>query len=401
MQPYYGDPFDAALRHPVEPSSLQILSESEAMRLAVAIAWRGAGTAQPNPLVGSVVLDRDGRFLGAGHHDVCGEAHAEVNALADVARRGLSDRLAGAVMYVTLEPCAHIGRTPACAQTLAKLPMRGVRYGARDPFPKVDGQGAQILNAAGIDCQYLAGFEGECQQLIERFRAGVVQGRCFVGMKVAATLDGRIANRGDSRRWLTGDRARQYGHFLRWVYDAVAVGADTVICDNPSLLPRLTFKQAKVPWRVVFDPSGRAAGSRPLVDMELCRTQPERVIWLIEDSKCDGALAERLRKSGVQVVNVKASDRGFSASEVLEHLFSRNVHSLLLEGGAGLYGYFLQQNLVERLHYFQAPMLGGEGEPVYWHAHWRPSWPLDLSAARVCQLDQDLLLEASLQKAKG
>jgi diaminohydroxyphosphoribosylaminopyrimidine deaminase/5-amino-6-(5-phosphoribosylamino)uracil reductase len=277
---------------------------------ALELAERGRGTTHPNPIVGAVVA-LDGAVVGEGWHERRGEAHAEINALA-----AAGDRARGATAYVTLEPCAHHGATPPCADALIDAGIERVVAGQLDPHPE-HGGGLERLRAAGIEVAVADGELGfRARQQIEEWRTWVVERRPFVTYKVAVTLDGRVAVPGE--RWVSGEESRRLVHLLRAQSDAVAVGMGTVRWDAPRLDAR------DVP--VLRQPRRLAFGRGPLP----------------EESELE------LRSGPIR--------------EELEALAADGVQSLLLEGGPTLAAAFLEQGLVDKLLVFVAPKLAGEGQ---------------------------------------
>lgn len=388
---------DQLTEHPFGVVLGQYMSDQEAMSLAVQLAWCGVGSAQPNPLVGAVLLDANGRLKGYGHHEACGSHHAEINALNmfEASKSDISE-LRGGTFFVTLEPCAHQGRTPPCSERLAALPLRRVVIGSVDPTSKVNGKGIAILEAAGITVERSQYYRAECQQLIERFVASHHQQRLFVGMKAACDLGGKIAERGDKRHWITGPRARAYGHFLRLVYDGIVVGAETVVCDNPTLMPTATSKPDIAPWRIVLDPTGRAAICRDLKSQNLWQQAASKVVWMIDPARCIAHARAALGQAAVRVVEIESMGGSFSPKTVLKALYDLGLTSVLLEGGAGLYGSFLENNLVDRLHVFRAPVNLAMANPIKWFDHWHGYDESKIRVSNQYQLDQDVLLECLL-----
>ncbi len=353
------------------PSLGRPLPAAEAKSLAALMALKGLGKVAPNPLVGAVLVDSTHDFLGAGAHERLGEPHAEIMALEAVQRAGLGERLRGSTLYVTLEPCAHHGRTPACAPRLVAAGIARVIYGVRDPNPQVDGKGEAILRAAGVDCEHDPTWEGECAELAEIFLWNVKKGRPFVALKVATSLDGVMAKRGDRRAFITGPRARSYGHFLRTYYDAIAVGQNTLLADNPTLDARDALTPGPTPKRIVLDPDARALTTSDLSRLKILAAEPETVLWLVADlSLAEPAArrqAELLRKRGATLLSLPVAEGGFFSVPTLQNLFGdQGITSILLEGGQGLYGSFLRSRAVQKLHLFQAPkLLGGEGSVYF------------------------------------
>src|SRR5947208_6686148 len=221
------------------------------MAQALALAWRGAGQTSPNPPVGAVVV-RQGRAVGTGHHRQAGGPHAEV-----VALRQAGPRARGATLYVTLEPCCHVNkRTPPCVPSIIKSGIKRVVAATRDPNPKVSGRGLAALRRAGLKVETGVGAR-EAERLIEPYRRLVTTGRPFVTLKVAATLDGKIATATGEARWISSPAAQKMVHLLRARSDAILVGIGTVLVDDPSLTVRTGSLRGRVPLRVVLDPSLR------------------------------------------------------------------------------------------------------------------------------------------------
>jgi len=316
--------------------------DAEFLERALELAERGRGTTHPNPVVGAVVV-AGGEVVGEGWHERKGGPHAEVNAL-----EAAGERARGANVYVTLEPCAHHGDTPPCAEALIEAGVVRVVSGQLDPA-RGHGGGLDRLRAAGIEAEVTDGELGfRCRQQIEEWRTWVTHGRPFVTYKVAVTLDGRVTTRGS--RWVTGEESRRLVHVLRAASDAVAVGMGTVRWDNPRLDAR------DVP--VVRQPRRLAFGRGPLPeDSELeLRTGPLR--------------------------------------EELEALASDGVQSLLLEGGPTLAAAFLEQDLVDKLLVFHAPKLSGEGPGMLAGL----ARPLELKRLEARSLGEDLLIQAYIHE---
>ncbi len=320
-------------------------SEAEAMARALALAWRGWGRVQPNPLVGAVVL-RDGAIIAEGWHAEYGEAHAERAALA-----AAGERARGATLVVTLEPCAHQGKQPACTDAVVASGVRRVVAALTDPNP-VARCGAERLRAAGIEVEIGLGAEAAAAQnaiFLHTLRNEV---RPFVALKLATSLDGRIADARGASRWLSGPEAREWVQWLRAGYDAIGVGAGTARADNPSLTVRGPLPPRRPPLRVVFD---RHAGLG--VDSALALTAHELpTVVLVEP----GVRGEALRAEGVEVIE----GQGLAAQ--LAALRARGVASLLVEGGGRLAGALVEAGLVDRFYWLQCPCwLGDGGVPAF------------------------------------
>jgi len=327
------------------------------MRSALTCAKKGLGSTSPNPAVGAVITNR-GRIISRGWHRRAGGPHAEIEALAGLGPGGSAPR--DSVMYVTLEPCCHHGRTPPCTDALISSGIRKVVIGAPDPNPKVAGGGVRALSRAGIEV--VSGvLEPECTELNEAYNHFITTGRPFVTVKLAVTLDGRIATSTGESRWITGERARAYVHRMRARNDAVMVGANTVAHDDPSLTVRSV--RGADPLRVVVD-SGFAT---PLAArMFLPRTDcgsPNAVVFTTRAA--DRAKVAGARELGVDVAVVKRSADGVDLGRVVEELGAREVTSLLVEGGGTLSASLIRAGLVQKLAVFIAPaVIGGDGLPA-------------------------------------
>ena len=324
------------------------------MRAALALARRGLGQVAPNPAVGCVIV-RDGRVVGRGWTQPGGRPHAETEAL-----RHAASAARGATAYVTLEPCAHHGRTPPCAEALAEAAIARCVVALGDPDPRVDGAGLERLRAAGIavDLGLLGAEAAELNAgylLLRRAR------RPLVTLKLATTLDGRIATKSGESRWITGEIARARGHLLRATHDAVMVGGGTALIDDPRLDVRLPGLERRRPLRVVLDGRLRL----PLTHRLVAEAGERPTLLLTRDDNP----AERRRAfadAGVEVAALPPGDDGGLALEAaLQALAERGVTRLLVEGGGRLAAGLLQEGLVDRLACFRAPrVIGGDGVPA-------------------------------------
>lgn len=321
------------------------------MRLALRLARRGVGRTSPNPPVGAVVVRR-GEIVGRGFHRRAGAAHGEAAALADAGTRAR-----GATLYVTLEPCAHHGRTPPCVNAVLDSGIREVVIGTRDPNPKVRGGGIELLRRAGVVVR-LGPLKEECDEMIAAFRKHVTTGLPFVTLKLAASLDGRIATATGESRWITGEASRRLVHRMRNEHDAVLVGAETVIRDDPKLTCRIAG--GRNPLRVVVD--GRLRLS-PLA--KIVRNAAKVPTMVITATSAAAIRRRRLQSKGVDVVALPAQKGRSSWRRVLQSLGRRGVMSVLIEGGADVAGGILGAGLVDAIYVFCAPkLIGGDGRPI-------------------------------------
>lgn len=315
--------------------------DSAFMRRALVLARRGWGWTAPNPMVGAVVVQNDA-IVGEGWHAFYGGPHAEVVALD---RAG--DRARGSTVYVTLEPCAHTGKTPPCTDALIRAQVARVVCAVSDPHPAAAG-GAERLRAAGIDVS-LGEQAEDARELNAPFFHGFGSVRPFVTLKLAVSIDGAIADAAGQSQWLTGDTARRFVHTLRAGHDAIAVGAGTALADDPMLTVRSRRGSRVPPTRIVFDRRLRL----PL-DSRLVRTAHESRT-IVVSATLDTPEAHRLREAGVQLM------RASSLSDALQSLRALDIRSILVEGGAEVGGALLGAGCVDRMVIFQAPVVLGAG----------------------------------------
>jgi diaminohydroxyphosphoribosylaminopyrimidine deaminase/5-amino-6-(5-phosphoribosylamino)uracil reductase len=328
-----------------------VAADARFMARALALAARGLGRTFPNPPVGAVFV-RDGRVVGEGFHTRAGAPHAEVEAL-----RAAGPRARGAVLYVTLEPCTHHGRTPPCIEALLPLGLARVVVATPDPNPRVRGRGIARLRRAGIPVTVGVGSK-EARLILEGYRSWVLRRRPYVTLKLATTLDGRIAAATGDARWITGAPARRLAHALRDVSDAVLVGAATVRADDPRLTCRLAGGHD--PVRVVL---ASTALRLPLRAKIFAPGGPPT--WVLAPRGTPAARVEALRRRGVEVLLVPAKRGRIGFAEVARALGDRGITSLLVEGGGTVAAAALRARMVDRVVLFVAPtILGGDGVPA-------------------------------------
>ncbi len=317
------------------------MTEAEAMRRALDLAWRGWGRVHPNPMVGAVLL-QDGAVVGEGWHAEFGGLHAERAAL-----EAAGGAARGATLVLTLEPCAHQGKQPPCAPLVAEAGVRRVVFALHDPDPVAAG-GAEVLRARGVDVAQLPGFAAEAAAQNAAFmHRGAAPGRPWVALKLATSLDGRIADREGRSRWISGPEARDWAHWLRAGFDAIAVGAETARRDDPALTVRGGVTPRREPLRVVF------IRETALPDgLRLMREEAGRPAVVVRVGAAGGRR--------VTVPELSAPD----LSGALRALHTLGVESLLVEGGGRLAGALLAEGLVDRLYWVQAPLWLGEGAPA-------------------------------------
>jgi diaminohydroxyphosphoribosylaminopyrimidine deaminase/5-amino-6-(5-phosphoribosylamino)uracil reductase len=330
------------------------MDHADYMKVALNLAVKGRGYTSPNPMVGAVVV-RDGHIVGRGYHPAAGQPHAEVFAIDDA-----GEMARGATLYVTLEPCNHTGRTPPCTRRIKAAGITRVVSAMRDPNPHVAGGGNDQLSSWGIEtsCGVL---EKEAMQLNEAFVKHARTGLPFVLVKCAATLDGRLATGSGDARWVTGRAARQYVHELRHAYDAILVGVDTVLRDDPSLTTRLEGVKGRHPVRVVLDSKLRTPPAARVL-----ANAAENPTLLVCCDQTPRAKRCRCAEQGADVMVVGSSGERPELNEVMKALGRRGIQSLLVEGGGKVIKSFFDAGLADKINFFYAPKIlnGSDGVPI-------------------------------------
>ncbi len=353
------------------PSSSDRSVDTQWMTRALRLAEQGRGFVSPNPLVGCVLVDRDGEVIGEGAHLRFGDAHAEANALASVQD---SDSLQGATAYVTLEPCTHQGKTPPCAPALAESGLSRVVIALQDPNPHVSGGGAAWLKAQGIEVE-IGVCKGEAEEQNRAFLHWIETGLPYVQLKWAQTLDGFSADHEGNSQWISGKESRRLVHQWRSEVDAVLVGSSTVLADNPRLTVR--HVEGRQPRRVILDSKGTLPPTAQVFQDEFS----DKTIWITAQSAQSGQpsvdpMLELLSShpfNGIRL-SVEQDDQGHcSLRHVLRALAEQNITSVMVEAGPTLSASFLRENLVDQIDVFTAPILFGKGmkavDPSVWGKH--------------------------------
>lgn len=323
-------------------------NDDRLMALALGLARRGLGRVAPNPAVGCVLVDESGRIVGRGWTQDGGRPHAETEAL-----RQAGPRARGATVYVSLEPCAHHGETGPCAQALIDAGVARVVSATEDPDPRVAGKGHAMLQAAGLKLS-VGVRHAEAAALNEGFFSRVQRGRPAVTLKLATTLDGKIALANGASRWITGERARAHVHLLRAQHDAVMIGSGSARADDPELTCRLPGMTAKPLVRIVADSQARLSSTS-----KLAASAREQPVWLI--TAASPPVTDALGAKGVEILRVSPSPEGLDLSMALKAIGNRGLTRVLVEGGATLAASLLKAGLVDQLHWYRAPTVMGGG----------------------------------------
>ena len=359
------------------------------MRLAMQLAGNAIGRTSPNPLVGTVIV-KDNRVVGCGWHRKAGTPHAEVHALNQA-----GELAQGADVYVTLEPCAHYGKTPPCAKALVEAKVKNVYGGLLDVNPKVAGKGFKILENAGIHVEY--GFlQDELRKQNEVFFKWIEHKKPFIVLKAAMTLDGKIATATGQSKWITNETSRAYGYKLRDIYDGIMVGINTVIEDNPMLTARVDG--GKNPIRIVVDSSLKIDINANVVQDKSAKT----IIATTDKANKDKILKLQAQDVDVIVVDKDENDK-VDIEKLLDILGQQNICSILVEGGATLSGSFVAKKLVDKVYFFIAPKIIGGKEaktPVAGTGILNLQEALALKDIQIEKLEEDVLIIGRVDKDK-
>ena len=359
------------------------------MRLAMQLAGNAIGRTSPNPLVGAVIV-KDNRVVGCGWHRKAGTPHAEVHALNQA-----GELAQGADVYVTLEPCAHYGKTPPCAKALVEAKVKNVYGGLLDVNPKVAGKGFKILEDAGIHVGY--GFlQDELRKQNEVFFKWIEHKKPFVVLKAAMTLDGKIATATGQSKWITNETSRAYGYKLRDIYDGIMVGINTVIEDNPMLTARVDG--GKNPIRIVVDSSLKIDINANVVQDKSAKT----IVATTDKADKDKILKLQAQNVDVIVVDKDENDK-VDIEKLLNILGQQNICSILVEGGATLSGSFVAKKLVDKVYFFIAPKIVGGKEaktPVAGTGILNLQEALALKDIQIEKLEEDILIIGRVDKDK-
>jgi len=365
------------------------LRDPDYMKQALKLARLGLGKTSPNPVVGAVIV-KDDRIIGQGYHHHYGGRHAEINAI-----QNASESTAGATLYVTLEPCCHYGKTPPCVDAIIRDNLGRVVIGTLDPNPQVNGKSVAQLKRRGIETE-VGVLADECRNLNEAHFKYMTTGLPLVTLKFAQTLDGRIATATGDSQGISSVPFRRLAHRLRAANDAVMVGIDTVLADNPRLTVRLV--KGRNPSRVVLD-----SRLRTPLDAEVVQNREAAPTIIATTSQADEKKVSHLRETGIEVLVTRQDEAGkVDLRQLLGMLGERGFSSVLVEGGAGVITSFLRRNLADKMVIAVAPKIMGKGIEAVGELNIREvSQALKLSFQKTYRVGEDLVIEARINPPPG
>ncbi|MDX1764839.1 MAG: bifunctional diaminohydroxyphosphoribosylaminopyrimidine deaminase/5-amino-6-(5-phosphoribosylamino)uracil reductase RibD [bacterium] len=368
------------------------MTDTEYMQMALQLAAQGRGQTSPNPMVGAVVVKYD-TVIGKGYHQRAGTPHAEIHALNDA---GMDAH--GSTLYVTLEPCSHKGRTLPCCDFIIGSKVARVVIAVRDPNPLVDGRGIAKLREAGIQVD-VGILESEARELNEFFMKYITGKKPFVLLKAAVTLDGRIATQTGDSQWITGEASRAKGHEIRNVVDAILVGVNTVLKDNPRLTTRLPGQASKDPARIILDTHLRT----PL-DARVIQTVSTAPTVIVAGGNVTKERIRAYQDRNVTVLVAKKGVHRIGLKEIMEELARMEITSLLIEGGAEIHASALKEKIVDRVIFFIAPKLMGGGDSKACIASLginRMDDVIRLSSLRTERVGEDVMIQGDVVQPDG
>lgn len=357
--------------------------EERYMWSALDLARQGLGKTSPNPMVGAVLV-KGGEVLGTGFHEKAGGPHAEIVALQEA-----GEKARGATLYTNLEPCSHHGRTPPCVDAIIKAGIKKVVVAMVDPNPLVSGAGIRRLREAGIKVR-VGVLEEKARRLNEVFLKYITTKTPFLIVKMAMTLDGKIAVKSGQSRWITGQKSRKFVHKLRSMSDGIVVGIDTILQDDPLLNVRLDNGNKASPARIIVDSKGRL----PL-ESRVVKSSAEIKTFLVTTELASSAKLASLESAGVEVIVLPSKNGRVDLQAMMRVLGKKEISILLAEGGGTLNYSFLSENLIDKIYFFIAPKLvGGKDAPTPLEGEGAEdlidAWIVE--DIEMKQLDQDLLI---------
>lgn len=361
------------------------MTEIEAIMLAAEEAKKGIGRVEPNPPVGCVILDRQKRLIATGFHKFFGGNHAEIEALKKIKR---VSQIKGAHLFVTLEPCAHYGKTPPCALFLSQLPLASVTYAVRDPNPLVSGKGHKIIAKAKIKIKKIRGDNSLFTKLAEKFLYAQKNRKSFVTLKVATSIDGQLALKNGESKWISSSSSRLYAHALRAEHSAILIGKNTLIKDNPKLNIRHPLFKTKKNKIIVLDPSGSLLRKIYKFNIYKYHNKENLIFVTSKHTRVFNKYCTQLR------IGQKNGD--LDLTKLKKELFKLGIQSLLVEGGAKTLSLFLKQKAADKLCLFLSPTVIGQKNAISWTSDFaipKLNHKIILKDPSLDHIDNDFLLK--------
>lgn len=352
------------------------------MRTAVKEALKGAGKVSPNPLVGAVIV-KNGKIIGKGYHKKYGEKHAEINAI-----ENCFESPAGSDIYVTLEPCSHHGKTPPCVDRIIAEKIKRVFIGNIDPSPHSSGRGVKALRSEGIET-YTGILEDQCRLINEPFFYALKNKLPYIALKAASSVDGCMATETNDSKWITNEKSRKEVHRLRNYYDAVMVGKNTVLADDPQLSVR--YLKGRDPVRIIVDESLSLRTDHKVFD-------GSAQVIIITSKDADVSKETYYKNAGITLIKAERSGRFIDLKYAFTEIYKTGIRSVMVEGGGEIHSYILNHRLAQRAHFFIAPKLIGSGRSCFSGSGFdkiTDAIELDVITERI--LDRDIYIDAFLR----
>jgi diaminohydroxyphosphoribosylaminopyrimidine deaminase/5-amino-6-(5-phosphoribosylamino)uracil reductase len=367
-----------------ENTEQQNTFDRKMMRNSFRLAKKGCGFVAPNPLVGATIV-KNGRIIGEGFHQKFGEAHAEINAI-----NNATEPIEGSTIYVSLEPCSHQGKTPACSLALIQNGLKRVVIACLDPNPLVSGNGVRMLQQAGIEVE-IGVLEKEALKLNERFFKFIQTHKPLVAIKMASSLDGKIATCSGDSKWITNEKSRAFAHRLRLQYSSILVGINTVLADDPTLNARLKNINSHNPLRIVLDSKLQIPLEAKILDISIAPT------WIATTARASSKKIKTLENLGIKVLICPDKDEKIDLNFLINELGKANIDSLLVEGGGTVNFGFAKEKVVDKVYAFLAPkLIGGKSAKTGMEGDGFASLSevIELKNLAYKKLENDLLIEA-------
>jgi diaminohydroxyphosphoribosylaminopyrimidine deaminase/5-amino-6-(5-phosphoribosylamino)uracil reductase len=332
----------------------EIYTDEYYMKEAIELAKKGIGKVNPNPLVGAVIV-KNNEIIGSGYHQAYGEAHAEVNAIIDAESKGIS--VEGATIYVTLEPCSHYGKTPPCALKIVDKKFKRVVVGSNDPNPLVSGRGLEMIRNAGIEV-VTAVLEAECTEINKVFYKYITTKIPYIFLKVAITLDGKIATSTGDSKWISNEESRGKVQYYRNKFMGIMIGANTLNNDNPSLTARMS--EGRDPYRIIIDPDLISNDSFNVVK----NNKDSKTIIVTRETNKNEKAYELETKYNVKFIFIENSDKEFDIKNIVEKIGELGIDSILIEGGSRVISKAFEEDIIDAGEIFVSNKILGDEKGI-------------------------------------